>query len=81
MLMLLNEHKSLIKPRSISPARKRPVLDNCGDFVESVFRPENFRIFTMLSCTILRNPVAAIIDLGMNLDGSKCNGNISFVPH
>ncbi len=33
-------------PRSNSPARKRPVPGNSGDFVEAVLRPENFRIFS-----------------------------------
>jgi hypothetical protein len=33
-------------PRSNSPARKRPVPDNSGDFIEAVFRSENFRIFS-----------------------------------
>ncbi len=33
-------------PRSNSPARKRPVLGNYVDFVEAVFRPEIFRIFS-----------------------------------
>ncbi len=66
-------------PRSNSPARKRPVPGNSGDFVEAVFRPENFRFFPMisgvfledpatfphLSCRIPRDPVAGIIDLGI----------------
>ncbi len=33
-------------PRSNKPARKPPVPNNSGDFVEAVFRPEIFRIFS-----------------------------------
>jgi dUTPase len=35
-----------VVPRSNSPARKRLVPDNYGGFVEAVFRPEIFRIFS-----------------------------------
>ncbi len=49
-------------PRSNSPARKRPVPGNSGDFVEAVFRPEIFRIF---SGVFLQDAVARIIDLGI----------------
>jgi len=43
----------LQQPPSNSPARKRSVPDNSGDFVEAVFRPEMFRIFSMLSVQFL----------------------------
>jgi len=33
-------------PRSNSPARKRSVRGNSGNFVKAVFRPEIFRIFS-----------------------------------
>ena len=33
-------------PRSNSPAWKRPVPGDSGDFVEAVFRSENFRTFS-----------------------------------
>ncbi len=33
-------------PRSNSPARNRPVRGSFGDFVEAVFQPEIFRIFS-----------------------------------
>ncbi len=43
----------LQQPRSNSPARKRLVPGNSGDFVEAVFRPEMFQIFSMLSVQFL----------------------------
>jgi len=52
--------------RSNSPARERPISGNSGDFVEAVFRVENFRIFPMISCRILRDPVVGIFDLGIS---------------
>jgi hypothetical protein len=68
-------------PRSNSPARKRPVPGDSGGFVEAVFRPEYcFHVpaisgaflqdtltFPHLSFRILRDPVAAIIDLGTDV--------------
>jgi hypothetical protein len=33
-------------PRSNNPVWKLPVPGNSGDFVEAVFRPKNFRIFS-----------------------------------
>ena len=38
--------QKLKHPRSNRTARKRPVPWNSGDFVEAVFRPEIFRIFS-----------------------------------
>jgi hypothetical protein len=39
-------NSTCVIPWSNSPARKRPVPGNSGDFVEAIFRPENFRIFS-----------------------------------
>jgi hypothetical protein len=57
--LLLHKKDSMVKgqlqqPRSNSPARKRLVPGNSGDFVEAVFRPEMFQIFSMLSVHFLQ---------------------------
>ncbi len=45
LVFFLTKRCILQNPRSNSPAWKRPVPGNSGDFVEAVFRPEIFRIF------------------------------------
>ncbi len=42
----IDKRNSFIIPRSNYPVRKLPAPGNSGDFVEAVFRPGNFRIFS-----------------------------------
>jgi len=65
------------QPSSNKPIRKLPVPGNSDDFVEAVFRPENFRIFSDdfrcfsagsgdFPASFRQDLVGGIIDLGRN---------------